>query len=274
MRNKTRETAARKAAKFLRTKLDIVNDVPIGIILGTGWGDKITITDATSISVEEVPGFTKLQKIEGHNRKLIYGKVNGKQVIVLQGRIHMNEDPGNPVIYRMVRLQTELLLQLGVKNLIVTCAAGALPGSAAKKDQLMIIEGFVTVFAPQMPLWAGEFVSPEDTLTQKLSDLAWSQHRHFPGKTTTGFYAMVLGPYFEGRKKDKDALAGAGASVVGMSVLPEACVAGLYPDVEVLALAFITNDSQAVHSHESNVQEAKKYGEGLSNYLSQVIKVL
>jgi len=274
MRNKARELVAKRAAQFIRVKLGVGNNIKVGIILGTGWGDKITITDSRSVSAEEVPGFYELQQLEGHNRKFIYGIVEGKPVIVLQGRIHLNEDPGNREIFKMVRLQTEVLLQLGVKNLIVTCAAGALPGSAAKKDQLMIIEGFVTVFAPQMPLWAGEFVSPEDALTQRLSDLAWSQHRHFPGKTTTGFYAMVMGPFFEGRKKDKDALANAGASVVGMSVLPEACVAALYPGVEVMGLAFITNDSKAVHSHQANVEEAKKYGEGLSNYLRQVIKVV
>ena len=274
MVNRARRIAAKDAALFLKKKLRIKGNVSTAIILGTGWGDKITVEYPKHVSFEDVPGFSLLQKIEGHRRRFVYGKVEGKNVMVLQGRVHLNEDPGNPEIFKMVRLQVEVLMQLGVKNLILTCAAGALPGSAAKKDGVVIIEGFMSLFSPQMPLWAGEFRSPEDTLTIRLSQLAWSQRRHFIGETTTGVYAMVLGPNFEGRMKDKQALSDAGASIVGMSMIPEACVAALYPDVEVMGLAFITNGPSEVHSHEANVDEAKKFGEGLSKYLTQIVKVL
>lgn len=274
MRNKVCEDAAKLAAGYLRVNLNIHQDVDTAIVLGTGWGDKLDIKDPHFVRFEDVPGFSGLQELEGHQRRFVYGVVEGKKVIVLKGRIHLNEDPGNPEIFKMVRLQIEVLMQLGIKKLVLTCAAGALPGSAAKKDSLVIIKGFVTVFSPQMPLWAGEFCSPEDILSKKLANLAWKKQKHFKGETIEGFYAMVIGPFFEGRMKDKKALSDAGASVVGMSMLPEACIAALYPDVNVLALAFITNDSKEVHSHKLNVEEAKKFGEGLSKYLTQIVKVL
>ena len=260
-------------AEFLRSKLNVGKE-PIGLVLGTGWGDKLMLSESREISFAEVPGFTKLPDLPGHARKYVVGLSGEREVVALSGRIHLNEDPGNAEIYKMVRLQTEILMQLGVKKLIVTCAAGCLPGGNALMNELVVIDGFVTLFAPQMPLWAGEFCSPEDTLTKRAREVAldYGICKSFPGKVTLGGYAMVLGPFFEGRMYDKQALANTGASIVGMSTLPEACIAALYPGVEVLALAFVTNGYIGTHSHEGNLAQAKLYSDGLGKYLTQVIQ--
>ena len=82
---------------------------------------------------------------------------------------------------------------------------------------------------------------------------------------------MVRGPFFEGRKYDKTTLARTGASVVGKSVLPEACVASVYDGVRVLALSFVTNDDVEEHSHEENQRAAKAAAPKLGDFLSEVI---
>ncbi len=272
MRNQLREKAAIKAANFLRKKFNIQSGNPIGIVLGTGWGDKLVIEILGEVFFEEVPGFSKLAKLEGHDRKFIYGMVEDKEVVVLKGRIHLNEDPGNSEIYKMVRLQIETLMQLGVNKLVTTCAAGALPGTELEPGNIVLINGFMTLSAPQMPLWAGEFTSPEDTLSEGLRNIALKQRKNYGSKIKMGGYAMVLGPYFEGRNYDKKALSNTGAVCVGMSTLPEACIVGLYPECSLLSIAFITNDAFGVHSHEANIKKAGKFSVKLGKYLARVIK--
>ena len=177
----------------------------------------------------------------------------------------------------MVRLQTEMLFHLGVRNLIITSAVGALPQSVPTKfgvGDICVINGFVTVFAPEMPLWAGEFFSPEDVLNEELQQIAFKER----GKLTahSGGYVMVRGPFFEGRRFDKNFLASTGASVVGMSMLPEACVAALYKDdgVRVLGLAFVTNDAVQEHSHEDNLVCAGAASKYLGGLLKRIVNKL
>ena len=86
---------------------------------------------------------------------------------------------------------------------------------------------------------------------------------------------MVRGPSFEGRRYDKKALRETGASVVGMSLLPEACIAALYhPRVKALAIAFITNNATDKHSHETNQQKAKENREHMGRVLHGIIRHL
>ncbi|KKS13167.1 MAG: hypothetical protein UU69_C0012G0015 [Candidatus Magasanikbacteria bacterium GW2011_GWA2_41_55] len=155
-------------------------------------------------------------------------------------------------------------------------AAGALkpPTASIGYDRLAVgdicvVDGFVTLFAPQMPLWGGEFQSPEDSLDKKLCDIARKATCGL--RVHTGGHVMLLGPWFEGRKYDKRFLALTGAKVVGMSGLPEACVAALYSGVRVLYLCFVTNDDVEEHSHEENLARSKAASSELGSYLELIV---
>jgi purine-nucleoside phosphorylase len=265
-----RQREAIAAANFIRGLCPWLNEsvTPIGLVLGTGW-DVLKDEEATEIPFSHIPGLHGLEHIDGHARKLLVGKIAGKHVIALRGRVHMNEAPCDPNIPRMVRLQTEMLFQLGVKQIIVTSAVGSLD-QFIKVGTVVIIDGFITVYAPEMPLWANEFYSPEDMISERLNLIAKQEHE---GKVSIKEVAhvMVRGPFFEGRQYDKALLAASGAKVVGMSMLPEACVAAVY-GVEFLGLGFVTNSPFEVHSHETNVERAKEVSEQLSNYLARIIK--
>ena len=270
MRNQAREKVAITAAEFIINMCPEFspNDCPIGLILGTGWGDVLEINYAQEIPLMAIPGFSNLETLEGHKRSLIIGYVEGKRVLVLSGRIHLNEAPCDQNLVKMVRLQTEMLFQLGVKTLITTSAVGSLNSSICVGD-VTIIDGLVTLFAPEMPLWAGEFISPEDTINQELINIAQEESGSI--RTSTAGHAMVRGPFFEGRKYDKNILADTGAKVVGMSILPDACVTALY-GAKMLALCFVTNNTFSIHSHEENVVRARKSSGLLGQYLVKIIK--
>lgn len=278
-RDRITEERAGFAAALVRAKTQLPlpfkhdDTGPIGIVLGTGWGDVLSVDSPYRILLLDIPGFSRLKMLEGHARELVVGRVNGKQVLALRGRIHLNEAPDdNEEIIRMARLQIEMLLQLGVKNLILTSAVGALRREADSCNlsvgDICVVNGFVTLFAPVMPLWGGEFCSPEDALDQRLGRIALEECHDL--RAMSGGHVMVRGPQFEGRLFDKRLLAQTGARVVGMSILPEACVAALY-GARVLALGFVTNDDVEAHSHEENLARAKASAAKLGGYLERIV---
>lgn len=277
-RNYTCEEAAIRAEGFVRSVhiLQGTNLGHIGLILGTGWGDAMNLT-GTRIPFTDIPGFEGLGKLEGHKRELVITKIAGSTVYVLDGRSHLNEAPDNPNVVRMVRLQTEMLMRMRVNTLIVTSAVGALPRTwntlfkpRFRVGDICVVDGFVTIYAPPQPVWGGEFYSPEDTLTSDLQDLALQAIKQNKLRGRLGGHAMVQGAYFESRKYDKKLLAKSGARVVGMSGLPEACVAAVY-GVNVLFLGFVTNDAFSPHSHEENQKQAKAKSKQLGALIKTII---
>ncbi len=271
-------TAAKTAADFIKRHLPGEMNASTAVVLGTGLGDAIPVTNCTRITFNDIPGFHSLGALEGHARELVYGFINDTPAIILRGRIHLNEDPTDPgEIYRMVRLQTEMLAHLGINKLIVTCAVGFLPPvkengyTKIKVHDIVAVDGLVTLFAPPMPLFGGEFKSPEDALYIAFRNMAYLVGLKKPRHIHTASHAMVLGPFFEGRKKDKKTLAKAGASVVGMSLLPECCVAKVC-GMNVLALGFVTNGYDEIHSHETNQKNLATYASENTTFLQSVFQ--
>ncbi len=279
MRDGASEGLAAKAADALKKKFGLNDTVlpRVGVVLGTGWGQALPWEEGVAhISMGELPGFdfTHMRSLAGHDRKVVYGQIDGEPVIALQGRIHLNEAPYDRDVARMVRLQVEMLIKLGVKTLILTAAAGSLKESIRVGD-IMVVDGFMSLFAPDMPLYAGEFYSPDDTLDPGLREIAVGTIREVNGVAHVGGYAMVRGPFFEGRRYDKPYLMMTGASTVGMSSLPEACIAALYsPEVKVLALNFVTNTAIEDHSHDVNQARAREKSGDMGRVLRGIINKL
>ena len=268
-RNPIREQAAAKAAEVLMQRFGIETafDKPkIGLVLGTGWGDTFHPVDQQRCSFQEIDGLGGLDVLAGHARKVVYGSVHGNPVIALSGRIHMNESP-SPEHGDKVRLHIEMLARLGVKKFIFTAAVGSLTAKIPV-GSIVGVDGFVTLYAPDMPLKTGEFVSPEDMLIKSSAANTAAKLNNL--EYCTGGHVMVRGPFFEGRKYDKRLLAASGASVVGMSILPETCVAALY-DIPVLALGFVTNTAVEEHSHKTNQERSKNAAKKLGEFLDTLI---
>jgi len=267
---------AERAAAEIRGALDVRHSHPVCVILGTGWGDALELEDARGLPFSSIPGFSSLQEIAGHARRVECGKLAGREILALRGRVHLNEHPNDPEISLMVRLQTEMLIAAGVQTLIVTCAAGSLNTNLAPPRHVCVTDGFVTMFAPPMPLFAGEFCSPEDALDRRLIEKVIKDTRqpgHFDKWVAIGGHVMVRGPFFEGRRYDKQFLASTGARTVGMSTLPEACVAALF-GAKVLALAYVSNDDKETHSHEENVRRAREDAEYLSAFIESAVRLI
>ncbi|MCF6276621.1 MAG: hypothetical protein L3J07_02105 [Candidatus Magasanikbacteria bacterium] len=294
-RNKSAEERACDAVKFIeeyfgisadrmnrKTDEIILGDINTSIILGTGWGETFDTDNFQELKLGRIPGFEtlyNLEKIEGHSRKLLYGQFGAKNILALSGRIHLNEDPGDLSTFKaMVRLQVDMLLRFGVKNLIVTCAVGSLTGATTPSRRqigvgdVVTIKSIVTLYVQSiLPGYGGEFGSPEDSLDDKWREQIVIKCFGILPIVPAVTHVMVRGPFFEGRKKDKEILA-RDADVVGMSLTPELSIASLWNGVKVLGLGFVTNTASEKHSHEENQKRAKEKQKKLSKFLETVVE--
>ncbi|KAK6174658.1 hypothetical protein SNE40_017893 [Patella caerulea] len=121
----------------------------IGIICGSGLGKLVdVVTDQEIIPYKDIPGFP-ISTVPGHEGKLVFGKLSGKSVVLMQGRVHCYEGYSPQRI--AVPIRTMKLM--GVKTLIVTNAAGGI-NRDFKVGDLMVIKDHVNLagFAGVNPL--------------------------------------------------------------------------------------------------------------------------
>lgn len=302
IRDQGREKAALEAAAQVREKLTIGEETKLALVLGTGWGSALELQEESSLSVTELSGFQGLGKLEGHNRRLRWGKVaGGVPVFVLQGRVHANERLFSIELMRMVRLQIEMLIQLGVTHFVITNAAGGHSSKLGyfmhmmlgklslaavcefvrktrckiKVGDLVLSDGFLTVGASERPpMYAGEFYAGRDVIAFEHFDTAIACGEQAGFQVHVGGYAFYTGPGFEDRKYDKPFFKLMGTSCVGMSTVPETYICALYQDkkVRVLPVSHITNDEYEKHSHDENLVRSEGNSEKLGLFLNNLVR--
>ncbi len=213
----------------------------IGIILGTGLGKLVEhIEGPLEVSYNHIPNFPTAT-VEFHKGKLIYGTIEGKKAVVMQGRFHLYEGYSLQDITFPVRIMKEL----GVHTLLVSNASGAI-NLGFKKGEIMLIDDHINL-QPGSPLafkgvdkLGTRFVdmsTPYDTeIIKKLKQIADTEKI----KLHQGVYASVIGPQLE-TKAEYRYLKIIGADAVGMSTVPEVIVAN-HLNLKVGALSVLTDE--------------------------------
>ncbi len=213
----------------------------IGIILGTGLGqllDKIEIKE--TVSYNHIPNFPTAT-VEFHTGKLIYGTLEGKKVIVMQGRFHVYEGYSLTDVTYPVRV----MHALGIKKLLVSNASGAI-NLDFKKGELMLIEDHINLQGGSPLAFKGvekmgerfvDMSAPYDAqMNKKLRGIAKENNI----KLHEGVYASVVGPQLETRAEYRY-LKIIGADAVGMSTVPEIIVAN-HLQLPVIAVSVLTDE--------------------------------
>ncbi|MCB0393472.1 MAG: purine-nucleoside phosphorylase, partial [Bdellovibrionales bacterium] len=112
----------------------------IGIVLGSGLGDFVNqIEISASVEFKDIPGFLA-PTVEGHGGKLILGKLHGKDVVAMQGRVHFYEGHSLTDVVFPIRV----LCSLGIETLILTNSAGGML-EGMKPADLMVIEDHINM---------------------------------------------------------------------------------------------------------------------------------
>ena len=83
----------KKTADFIRSRIEGFKP-QVGIILGTGLGDFAeSIEVKHSLDYHDIPGFP-VSTVQGHKGRLIFGLIEGRRVVAMQGRFHYYEEIG------------------------------------------------------------------------------------------------------------------------------------------------------------------------------------
>ncbi len=264
-----------RIADFVRSRYSYHPQV--GIILGSGLGGMATsVESATIIPYDIIPDWP-VSTVIGHQGHLVVGKFEGKEVIVMQGRVHYYEG------YSMaqVALPVRVLQRLGIEILIVTNAAGGVNPGYTPGD-LMLINDHINMIgmAGLNPLRGRNL----DELGPRFPDMSQAYDRGLmelackvavEEKITLheGVYICLAGPSFE-TPADLRFLRIAGADAVGMSTVPEVITAR-HGGTRVLGISGISNkanlDGQTMTTHAEVLEAGQKIAPKLTTLIRGVL---
>lgn len=213
----------------------------VGIILGTGLGqliDEIEIIE--EVSYNHIPYFPTAT-VEFHKGKLIYGNLEGKKVIVMQGRFHLYEG----YTLQDVTYPVRIMEKLGIKTLLVSNASGAV-NTDFKKGELMLIDDHINLQGSSPLAFNGV-----ETLGERFTDMSMPYDKDINSAFENiakehnitlhkGVYASVVGPQLETRAEYR-MLKLIGADAVGMSTVPEIIVAN-HLKLKTAAVSVLTDE--------------------------------
>ncbi|BDQ03940.1 purine-nucleoside phosphorylase [Ignavibacterium sp.] len=222
-------------------KKHTTDNYPIGIILGTGLGGLVKeINIENHIDYAELPHFP-LSTVESHQGKLIFGTINGKKIVAMQGRFHYYEGYSMQQITYPVRV----MKFLGVQTLLVSNACGGM-NPVYRKGDLMLMIDHINLLGDNPLIGKNEdslgprFPDMSEPYSLELIKLAEEVALENKIKIHKGVYVAVPGPNLE-TKAEYRFLRATGADVVGMSTVPENIVAN-HMGMKVLGISIITDE--------------------------------
>lgn len=266
-------------AKNIHTFLkQFINCIPdYAIVLGSGLGafaDRIT--KIYEIDYNDIPDFLETT-VQGHKGKLIFGKIHNKKIIILQGRFHIYEG----YTAGEVTLPIMVLHLLGVKNIILTNAAGGINTDFSPRD-LMVLTDHNSLFCPT-PLieWYNKdngdrFLSTNDLYTENLINTLFNASELCDIPLRKGVYCYCKGPMYETPSEIK-MLRTCGCDAVGMSTVPEAILAK-YLGMNILGISCITNMAAGISvtapSHQEVIENGKAIEDDFCRLLNKFLEIV
>lgn len=223
------------------------------VVLGTGLGDLAKeITVEAAIPYREIPGFLRVAA-PAHKGQLICGRWHDAPIVMLQGRCHAYEGHASADL----ALPVQALAALGIKNLVVTNAAGGLNPNFAIGD-VMLIDDHINLMGVHFSgsgVVCANTIADRSTPSQSTPDPFPSRQanfydtplaahaertaRQYDFPLRRGTYIAVSGPSYETRAEYR-AFRRLGGDCVGMSTVPEVLAAAAC-GLKVLGLSTVTN---------------------------------
>jgi purine-nucleoside phosphorylase len=257
-------------------KLAGILDPEIGIVLGTGLGRMASEIEVTlSLDYSEIPNFP-LATVESHSGRLIYGKLQGRRVLAMQGRFHFYEGYS----LQQITFPIRIMKLLGIRWLLLSNAAGAL-NMHFKKGSLMLIDDHINML-PDNPLrgknlseLGPRFPDMSKPYSSELNEHLLRIAERDQITLHKGVYVAVTGPNLETRAEYR--MFRSFADAVGMSTVPEVIVAN-HMSLPCAAISVLTDecdpDNLAPARLEDILETAAKAEIHLCRLLSALIKEL
>lgn len=227
-----------KACEYIKKR---INEKPeLGIVLGSGLGTVADcLSDPISISYSEIPGFP-VSTVSGHVGQFLFGKLCGKPVVLMQGRVHYYEGYSMEQVVMPIRAMG----CLGIHTLVLTNAAGGIREDLQPGD-IMIIQDHISSFVPSPLIGAND-----DDLGPRFPDMTHVYDTEYISllkdiftemqiDAKTGVYLQTTGPAYE-TPAEIQMYKKLGADAVAMSTACEA-IAAKHMGIRVIGLSTICN---------------------------------
>ncbi len=229
---------ALETAEFLRFRISTVPQ--IGLMTGTGLGESAEFLHISeSFEYKDIPNFPT-STVESHPGRLLFGEMEGKQIIAMQGRFHLYEGYSELEVTFPIRV----MQVLGVTVLLVTNAAGGINPQFNAGD-IMIIDDHINLtgsnplIGPNEDCWGIRFPDMINAYDQKLAAVAEKAGKNAGIPLQRGTYVGLKGPSLE-TPAEVRFLRIIGADAVGFSTIQEVITA-VHAGIKVLGLSTITN---------------------------------
>jgi purine-nucleoside phosphorylase len=250
-----------------------------GVVLGSGLGDAITVAwdragsgEPVEIAYEDLPGFPP-PTVPGHAGKLWLGTIGERPIAFFQGRIHFYE--GNPM--PLASITSRVAFGLGARTMVLSAATGGIDRALSGGWMLVVRDHLNLMGANPLAGWrypdgTPAFVDLSDVYAPDLARRAFEILQEHGTLVAEGVYAAFPGPSYE-TPAEIEMVRRHGASVVGMSMVPEAVVARAL-GMRVLGLSFVTNAAGAAVSHEEVLLASKTAAEAIGRVVTGIADAL
>jgi len=267
-----------EAAGYLREKLSGVAP-RIGIVLGSGLGAVAdAVVDAVIVPNSAIPHFPQ-STVEGHSGRVVAGRLGDTPVVVLQGRVHYYEG----YTPAQVTFPMRVLGALGTRAVVLTNAAGGIQqgydiGQLVALSDHINFMGWNPLIGPNEPRFARvpgaglRFFDMTEAYSKTLRALAREAAGEGGFALDEGVYLATPGPSFETPAEIR-AFRAMGATLVGMSTVPETIVAR-HMGIEVLGISCVTNLAAGLGATELSHAEVFEAGRKVEHRLAALLRRL
>jgi len=257
-----------QAVEFLKKR---VKKPEILMILGSGLGSLADeITSRVVISYKDIPYF-KTSTAPGHIGRFVSGKLGGKNVLAMEGRLHVYEGCTPYESAFPVRVAAEL----GCKVLLTTCACGGVNTSYNVGDICVITDHInFTHTGPMvgmdMKSFKERFIDMSTVYDKEYRALAKKSGEKNKVNLVEGVYYYMPGPTYETPAEIK-AIRTLGGDLVGMSLVHEVEMARLH-EMRILGLGLVTNMAAGILDQPLSEAEVIEEGNKAKGKFSKLIK--
>jgi purine-nucleoside phosphorylase len=236
------------------------------------------ISDPVAVPYAEIPHFPQ-STVEGHSGRIVAGLLNKTSVIVLQGRVHFYEGY-SPL---EVTFPMRVLGALGLQAVVLTNAAGGIQegyrvGQLVALSDHINLMGWNPLMGPNEPRFAARpgaglrFPDMTEAYSKRLRALAREAAKEEAFELAEGVYLAVSGPSYETPAEIR-AFRALGATLVGMSTVPETIVAR-HMGIEVLGISCVTNLAAGLGATTLSQQEVIETGHQVERRLARLLQRL
>lgn len=235
------------------------------IILGSGLNALVRDIDpASAIGYDNFPDIPH-PSVPGHTGRFVLSEINGAHVIFAQGRVHLYEGHSGHTVTAGVRL----LAKAGIKNLIVTNAAGSANPKFAPGSWMMLTDHINLTGASPLT-GSPQFLDLTEAYSKKLRDRFAAAARKIDMLLHEGVYAASPGPQYE-TPAEVRMLQKLGADAIGMSTVLEVIQARAL-GLEAAGFSCLTNFGAGISKTHLSHDEVLETGKAAAASFARLLR--